>query len=283
MASIFCSICFELMLSKDILVHLNCGHVFHKVCIEKWFESSKTCPECRKRITKNPIRLYLQFTESDDRINHIDSEIERLIKQNEELKKKHDIKCTYLAKILHRVVDERRIVQNECKTLRQNNARAQDHVKVLFNRVSQLESDVETLKKQLQTTSQEINEELKPKIKRQAEEIGHLERDKDDLNYRVDAFRTEFVKSNAIVLDVRNTNEKLTKELEKYRRFITDVKRKRQTQLTQATGAVEVESFGKVNRKIGDQKESKQEPTNSIRLQLARSRDDNKWYLKSRP
>ena len=40
-----CSICYE---QGDYQLH--CGHVFHKRCITKWKESSRSCPLCRASI-----------------------------------------------------------------------------------------------------------------------------------------------------------------------------------------------------------------------------------------
>ena len=43
-----CSICIEETKNNDIIVELNCNHVFHYNCIEPWFNISFTCPNCRK-------------------------------------------------------------------------------------------------------------------------------------------------------------------------------------------------------------------------------------------
>jgi hypothetical protein len=34
----------------------KCGHEFHQMCIEKWFENSNTCPLCRKPNDEEPRR-----------------------------------------------------------------------------------------------------------------------------------------------------------------------------------------------------------------------------------
>ena len=43
-----CPICFD-NLSNDIKI-LNCGHTFHKSCIDYWVKINPTCPYCRKYI-----------------------------------------------------------------------------------------------------------------------------------------------------------------------------------------------------------------------------------------
>eukprot|EP00118_Oscarella_pearsei_P004750 m.20749 g.20749 ORF g.20749 m.20749 type:complete len:603 (+) comp28075_c0_seq2:217-2025(+) len=44
-----CAICFEKFSSKNI-TRLECGHKFHKKCIDKWFERKSTCPKCRQAV-----------------------------------------------------------------------------------------------------------------------------------------------------------------------------------------------------------------------------------------
>lgn len=42
-----CSICFEEIATKDKTT-LNCDHIYHEKCIEKWFSINHQCPLCRK-------------------------------------------------------------------------------------------------------------------------------------------------------------------------------------------------------------------------------------------
>lgn len=44
-----CSICMEPHMSS--LTVLQCGHMFHSKCEEKWRENSRTCPFCREEIS----------------------------------------------------------------------------------------------------------------------------------------------------------------------------------------------------------------------------------------
>ena len=43
-----CPICFE---SMDEGVQLKCSHVFHELCLSRWFMETTTCPMCRYDIT----------------------------------------------------------------------------------------------------------------------------------------------------------------------------------------------------------------------------------------
>jgi hypothetical protein len=40
-----CMICYEEL--KDNITTQSCGHSVHKVCLDKWHETSPTCPYCR--------------------------------------------------------------------------------------------------------------------------------------------------------------------------------------------------------------------------------------------
>ncbi|KAK9207300.1 hypothetical protein WN943_017585 [Citrus x changshan-huyou] len=63
-----CSICYEDLkpIVEDLQVISICGHVFHELCLQQWFEycsSSKkcTCPVCKQRCSSSNVsRLYFQ-------------------------------------------------------------------------------------------------------------------------------------------------------------------------------------------------------------------------------
>ena len=46
-----CSICYNTQTDLDI-GQLRCKHIYHKKCILKWLETSKTCPLCRQNVGK---------------------------------------------------------------------------------------------------------------------------------------------------------------------------------------------------------------------------------------
>ena len=47
-----CSICYTKYSLQNSSGQLLCKHIFHKNCIQKWLETSNTCPLCRKYIGK---------------------------------------------------------------------------------------------------------------------------------------------------------------------------------------------------------------------------------------
>ena len=42
-----CVICLNDYESDDQVRRLRCGHVYHALCIEEWFEQSSACPLCK--------------------------------------------------------------------------------------------------------------------------------------------------------------------------------------------------------------------------------------------
>ncbi|XP_047319256.1 uncharacterized protein LOC124922575 isoform X2 [Impatiens glandulifera] len=67
-AKTICSICFEDLkpIVEDLQSISSCGHVFHELCIQQWFEyckngKKKNCPVCKQTCsTTNVARLYFQ-------------------------------------------------------------------------------------------------------------------------------------------------------------------------------------------------------------------------------
>lgn len=45
-----CSVCLDEFKDEDILVKLNCEHIFHKDCLEPWLNDNRNCPLCRRNI-----------------------------------------------------------------------------------------------------------------------------------------------------------------------------------------------------------------------------------------
>ena len=67
-----CPICLIIFINK---VLLKCGHSFCDFCIQQWRRTSMDCPECRNRVTLQPIKQVLN------------------LKIHNHYKNKHQIKC----------------------------------------------------------------------------------------------------------------------------------------------------------------------------------------------
>ena len=52
--SVFCIICQEdINFCHEEISVLNCGHLFHKKCLQQWLDTNSTCPECKSAVTTN--------------------------------------------------------------------------------------------------------------------------------------------------------------------------------------------------------------------------------------
>ena len=60
-----CPICLDIFKKEKRAVKLPCEHIFHRECIERWFEEKLSCPLCQEQyiIASNAV------TESDDENN----------------------------------------------------------------------------------------------------------------------------------------------------------------------------------------------------------------------
>ena len=46
-----CSICLDIYKENDFLIKLKCNHMFHKECLEPWFNNNNnSCPLCRYKL-----------------------------------------------------------------------------------------------------------------------------------------------------------------------------------------------------------------------------------------
>ena len=48
-----CSICYQKFEKVDDMIVTKCKHIFHKDCLNIWFEKKSKCPLCRRFIYNN--------------------------------------------------------------------------------------------------------------------------------------------------------------------------------------------------------------------------------------
>jgi hypothetical protein len=58
-----CFICFEKYKEKELTRTLQCGHTFHKKCVDKWLKKRSTCPHCRFDLMEN---VQLSIDDADE-------------------------------------------------------------------------------------------------------------------------------------------------------------------------------------------------------------------------
>ncbi|CAA7017399.1 unnamed protein product [Microthlaspi erraticum] len=85
-ASAICSICYEDLkpVAENLQAISACGHVFHELCLQQWFEycpatNKRNCPICKQKChLKDPCRLYFQSSgnQIDSIASHKAGEIE---------------------------------------------------------------------------------------------------------------------------------------------------------------------------------------------------------------
>ena len=65
-----CSTCLESFTSRSNISAIPCGHVFHTICIENWFNNNKNCcSQCRTKCTRDQItKLYFSEATSEDNL-----------------------------------------------------------------------------------------------------------------------------------------------------------------------------------------------------------------------
>tara|TARA_Y100000590_G_scaffold424754_1_gene532020 strand:- start:8340 stop:9101 length:762 start_codon:yes stop_codon:yes gene_type:complete len=70
-----CSICREDINRDDNIIRKinHCDHVFHQKCLDKWFETKKTCPICRYELTDTPTLTSNRTTNRTTNRNNINN------------------------------------------------------------------------------------------------------------------------------------------------------------------------------------------------------------------
>lgn len=77
-----CVICSEYLLPTEEVYSTPCGHIFHFNCVAQWLKRSKTCPQCREKVTDSKIhRLYFNFSNNES----FSDDCTELLRRNESL------------------------------------------------------------------------------------------------------------------------------------------------------------------------------------------------------
>ncbi|KAM7276083.1 hypothetical protein ACFE04_017949 [Oxalis oulophora] len=153
-----CSICYEDLkpIVEDLQSISICGHVFHELCLQQWFEYSvnakkHTCPVCKQKCTeKNVGRLYFQsIGDQNDCSNssQILNEADAGVLRNEA--KRLESKVSGLNTLLERQVNEIKELTHELSTCK-------EHMKKETIMKSEALRQKASIQKLLQSKSEEL-------------------------------------------------------------------------------------------------------------------------------
>lgn len=237
--TIQCVICTELMTEQCVVLFLECGHVYHQTCLNRWMRTSRTCPDCRVSVKITPHRLFLHFTEQTDSVD-VNDEIlqkndllEMTITKLEQQNEKKDRAIRFTLMQIDRLVNNnnrfKRVIstlENGAKLSTEKTAQLTRQLMDQMQQRQSLTAVVQTLREQEIKLHEKLKEskatidvktdEIRILDQAQADQIienHQLELEKAELSTRLDEFRAEFVKINTELQMTKSENENLKNEL----------------------------------------------------------------------
>ncbi|KAI8419682.1 hypothetical protein MSG28_008372 [Choristoneura fumiferana] len=154
-----CTICSDLVNQAESLYVTKCGHIFHHQCLAQWIERSKSCPQCRNKVTERCMfRVFPTVSEGsrEDAATlqaRLDHAALQLRTHQAQLKDLHEQLAQATANSTHKdalvAAAEKRLVAQECAlaALRQKLAHAADRTRD----TERLQRDNEQLHRTLHT------------------------------------------------------------------------------------------------------------------------------------
>ena len=158
--SVSCSICQEdVRFSDEEISVLNCGHLFHHKCLQRWFATDFSCPECRSEVARNEFvkKIYPSINEDADLTYRGSSEeiktILKVFNENNANFQKFFLKRIAflenenkdLAKKNFKLEENLNITSNEMRSLQNVNNYKNEKINKLINDNEKLKTDIKTL------------------------------------------------------------------------------------------------------------------------------------------
>ena len=130
--TVFCLICQEdINFCHEEMSVLNCGHLFHKKCLQKWLDTNSTCPECKSAVKNYDFvqNIYPSKTEDSDFMhNKLSEETENIVKisSSENIQKTLTERINTLESINSKLTEENSRLKIEIKHLKNYNQLEKD-------------------------------------------------------------------------------------------------------------------------------------------------------------
>lgn len=223
------------MTDECTLSYLECGHVFHQKCLNRWIPTAKTCPECRIVLRTAPHRLYLHFTVQPDfaelrqEISQKNGLLEKTITRMTEKDETLRICLLAIKQLSSASIQSKRVISEmkasklllTAKTIQLMHKLKEQHEQqeILSEAVKSLSAREDSLNEKLRenrTTIDRMTDTISMLEKTQADRIienYQLELEKTELSTRLDQFRAEFVRANNELQQAKSDNENLRNEL----------------------------------------------------------------------
>ena len=158
-----CIICLS-PLQSDLVIPVNCGHVFHEDCLRNWHNkgNNDNCPIC-KRDSSHSIKLIYEIKYcSEDEIKEEPKTLTELLMRNRSLKSRNEL------------------MEKEIKELTEYNNKCQKTVEDFIKQVEENTKNMAKYKNEYLTLKYLLDEE-KEKNQKNLEIIDKLKEEKNDL------------------------------------------------------------------------------------------------------
>ena len=225
--AINCSVCFEdIDFSNEEVSVLKCGHLFHQECLRRWFDTSRTCPECRSRVTRNQFvkKIFPKISrDAADEYSFASDETKNVFKVFEDQTKM--LKNVLFDRVLS--VEKELIKANEKLDIKNTNLeKVMEEKQSLIDRNQKIELDLENLKQckhGLLTENEKLKTKLEKNIKDKQSTLNKIKKLQQDLKKTVKTNKNLLSKNANLELSLKNEVQKKFDALKKIKLLENDI------------------------------------------------------------